>query len=178
MVQEKVVQRLLNGHLDRGDQLVGGVVIDHFRHAADRSPVHLFQGKDDIGKVEDDRTGEDRKGPQCKKRDREEGEATFHPVHSLPFVRGGPGEGGRLGDPPGLRRVKRWGRTKLYLPYPSLQRRGDVCWIMSLCAFHSPIIWMIRSRVRARVSKSTTTICCQVPSCSDPLEKGTVTEHP
>jgi hypothetical protein len=32
--------------------------------------------------------------------------------------------------------------------------------------------------LRARVSQSTSTICCQVPSASEPLTTGTVSEGP
>src|SRR6266850_2868745 len=43
---------------------------------------------------------------------------------------------------------------------------------------HSPMTWKMSSLVRDLVSKSTTTICCQVPSNIAPSRKGMVTDGP
>ena len=43
---------------------------------------------------------------------------------------------------------------------------------------HSPTSWMTSSRVRARVSHSTSTSCCQVPSASSASLKGIARDGP
>jgi hypothetical protein len=44
--------------MDERKHLIGGVIIDHLREAADRLTVHPLQRKDDTGKFNGDSAGE------------------------------------------------------------------------------------------------------------------------